>query len=107
VKEECNPEAVVILVGNKKDVLDEEGEGQRQVSQDMITKFKEKFRVVKDFEVSAKSGENVFEVYSQLAKFLFEQHKESINKETDDFEDEFGRASQTKPKDRKKKKGCC
>ena len=77
VREEAREDAVVVLVGNKKDAI-EDGSAEREVSEEDVAAFSKEHRVAVSFEVSAKSGDNVENVYFELAKLLFEIHKDSI-----------------------------
>jgi len=77
VREEAREDAVVVLVGNKKDAI-EDGSAEREVSEEDVAAFSKEHRVAASFEVSAKSGDNVENVYFELAKLLFEIHKDSI-----------------------------
>jgi GTPase SAR1 family protein len=66
VKEECNEDAIVVMVGNKADLEDE----QKTVTSQMIDEERTKYpkgEIKKCFQVSAKTGEGVDGVYKHLA----------------------------------------
>ena len=66
VKSQSEPEALIFLIGNKKDC-----ENEREVGLDKADKFK----MIKNLdlfqETSAKTGENVKETFVSVAKMLY------------------------------------
>ena len=70
LKENANPDIKLILVGNKIDLND------FQVDKEEIKKLKEELEIDSSFEVSAKSGEKVEELFVEACKILY---NESLN----------------------------
>ena len=70
LKENANPDIKLILVGNKIDLND------YQVDKEEIKKLKEELEIDSSFEVSAKSGEKVEELFVEACKILY---NESLN----------------------------
>jgi small GTP-binding protein len=57
----CNPNACILLIGNKCDL-----EGDRQVGGEIVSGFAEMHRL-EYLETSAKSGQNITETFTRLA----------------------------------------
>ena len=73
VKEECDENTVIYIVGNKSDLKD-----KRNVSENQIKDFYSKYGY-KYFETSAKEGTNVLFVFEQLSidmNYFYEKQKE-------------------------------
>ena len=73
VKSQSEPDALIYLIGNKKDC-----ENEREVGLDKA----EKFKVIKQLdaftETSAKTGENVKETFLSIAKMLYQKNIHKI-----------------------------
>ena len=90
IREEVSPKAIIFLIGNKIDLAD-----QRKISKEKGIELAEEYKLP-FFEASAKSGENVDEVFKALYKKISEVYG--------DLEKEMG----TKLNKRKKnKRKCC
>ena len=63
----------MFLIGNQKDK-----EKDRQVSKEEAEKFRKEKGINFYFETSAKSGENVEEVFIMAAKVLYDNFKDKI-----------------------------
>jgi GTPase SAR1 family protein len=73
-------DALLILVGNKRDVDDEvRTRSQRQVTQQDAQAFKEKHRLHYHTEVSAKTGSGIKELVEHLAKSLYHIHQGNLS----------------------------
>ena len=73
IKEECDENIVVYIIGNKNDL-----EEQRSVNENQIKDFRAKYDY-KYFETSAKEGTNILVVFEQLSmdmNFYYEKQKE-------------------------------
>ena len=57
---------ILVLIGNKSDLVDE-----RIISKEMIQEYCKKNEIENYFETSAKTGENVHEIFQLLVKKLF------------------------------------
>jgi len=66
VKSQSEPDALIFLVGNKKDC-----ENEREVGLDKAEKFKHIKNLDLFQETSAKTGENVNETFLSIAKMLY------------------------------------
>eukprot|EP00347_Sterkiella_histriomuscorum_P006173 403353782 len=75
IKTQSEPDAAIVLVGNQKDKI-----SQREVSYEDGLKFKNDKDIDIFIETSAKTGENVQEVFITAAKILYTQHKQKIQK---------------------------
>jgi Ras-related protein Rab-2A len=75
VKQHSNPDIMLYLIGNQAD-----NEEDRQVSQERAQQFLELHKLDAFFETSAKTGQNVEDVFSIAAKQLYLNNKESQNK---------------------------
>ena len=68
-------DALLILVGNKKDVDDEvRTKSQRQVTKEDAFIFKEKHRLHHFMEVSARTGDGIEEMVQYITKTLYHVH---------------------------------
>ena len=74
IKNNEGEQPIVILVGNKSDILDE-----RKISNEEIKEFCKKNNLENYFETSAKTGENVHEMFQSAVKQLFNRFIEPIN----------------------------
>ena len=66
IREEVSPKAIIFLIGNKIDLAD-----QRKISKEKGIELAEEYKLP-FFEASAKSGENVDEVFKALYKKISE-----------------------------------
>ena len=64
---------IVFLVGNKKDQ-----EEKREVSVDRVEQFKREKGIMFSFETSAKTGENIEQVFITASKILYHNYKDKI-----------------------------
>lgn len=64
---------IILIVGNKSDLID-----SREVSQEEIDNYI-KLNNFKYYETSAKSGDNVEELFLELAKSLYSSYKNNMN----------------------------
>jgi len=71
VKQHASSDIVVYLIGNRCDL-----EEEREVTKDRAIEFCQQYGIDKFFETSAKTGDNVEEVFSLAAKELYMQQKE-------------------------------
>ena len=99
-----SPDTNIILVGNKKD-LDE----QREVSYEEGKKFADDFGFIDFFETSAKTGENIKNMFIRASIILYENHliykdQESVSS-FGTFKPSISLLSSKSEKNRRKK--CC
>ena len=66
IKENNNEEYILVLVGNKLDLTP-----TRNINKEIIDKYCKDNEIENYFEVSAKSGENVHEIFETVVKKLF------------------------------------
>ena len=102
-----SPDTKLILVGNKKDL-----EKKRAISYEEGKKFAKEYGFIDFFETSAKTGENIKEMFIKASILLYEEHLKYVNiEEISDFA-----TFREEPKDKKlkkkkiqknQKKGCC
>ena len=71
IKRSSNPDAKIILIGNKVDLEDE-----RVVSYEEAKKYAEDLEFSNFFETSAKSGFNIQEVFIEAANLLYDDYIE-------------------------------
>ncbi len=71
VKQHANNDIVIYLIGNRADLEDE-----REVTSERAIEFCKQYNIDKFFETSAKTGFNVEEVFSLVAKELYMQEKD-------------------------------
>ena len=102
LKKESNPDAKIILIGNKKDL-----ESERVVSSEEAKKYAKDFNFISFFETSAKTGLNTKKVFVDAAIKLYEEHNKFKQSESSiDFElSEKGNTIKRNPI--KKKGNCC
>mmetsp|Transcript_8058 Transcript_8058/g.7134 ORF Transcript_8058/g.7134 Transcript_8058/m.7134 type:complete len:231 (-) Transcript_8058:50-742(-) len=107
-KQHSNPDILLYLIGNQADLEDD-----RQVSRDRAIEFQKKNKIDAFFETSAKTGNNVEEVFALAAKQLYALHKrdskttEEIPATIDSKEPKRLEVDKHNEKSGKKKKGCC
>ena len=73
VKSQSEPDALIFLVGNKKDC-----ENEREVGLDKAEKFKHIKQLDYFTETSAKTGENVKDTFLNIAKMLYQKNIQKI-----------------------------
>ena len=76
IKRSSNPDAKIILIGNKSDL-----ENEREVSYEEAEKYAEDLEFSKFYETSAKEGKNTQEVFLEAANILYSDYLE-YNSET-------------------------
>ena len=64
---------IVFLVGNKKDI-----EEKREVTVDRVEQFKREKGIMFSFETSAKTGENIENLFITASKILYHNFKDKI-----------------------------
>ena len=104
-KGNVSPETEKIIVGNKIDL-----EAQREVNIDTVKDFGEKHNI-DVFEVSAKNGKGVEEIFTHLTKKLFQKkHIGVVQPGEDEFTMRRGsyvlNAESARPKNNKNGEGC-
>ncbi|MFW9874013.1 MAG: Rab family GTPase [Candidatus Thorarchaeota archaeon] len=65
IKENIKEGIPMLLVGNKLDL-----EENREVSEEQVEKFKEDYNISSSIEISAKTGENVEEMFKELTRMI-------------------------------------
>ena len=90
IREEVSPKAIIFLIGNKIDLAE-----QRKISKEKGEELAEEYKIP-FFEASAKSGENVDEVFKALYKKISEVYG--------DLEREMGSKLNKRKKNQRK---CC
>ena len=99
LKSKSSPDIKIILVGNKTDLID-----VRQVSYEEGAKYLEQPGITRFFETSAKTGENIQNIFKDVAIILY---KDFI-KYGDEKELLRSESLQTEKSDMKtQKKSCC
>ena len=71
---------IVILVGNQKD-----REQFREVTPKQAEEFRVKHKIHFFIETSAKTGENVQDIFTMAAKMLYNNYKDKINEMVSSF----------------------
>lgn len=80
VRASCSPEVIPVLIGNKSDV----SAPYREVSFEEGLQFKKDQDLLYFKETSAKSGENVDKLFTDIAKFIYHKYKDSLHKVIED-----------------------
>ena len=110
IQQHAAEDVKIYLIGNKAE-LDE----QREVKFERAIEFAKQHGIHKCFETSAKSGQNVEEVFSCAGKELFEQTEKESQKDKEEKQEEEDPVN-VKDKNQKlsggkkkkaKKGGCC
>ena len=70
---QSEPDVILFLVGNKKDQED-----KREVSQDKVQAFMKENNIKFYFETSAKTGENIEDLFCFASKVLYHSFKDKI-----------------------------
>lgn len=102
-----SPDTKLILVGNKSDL-----ENKRQVEYNEGKKFAKDFQFIDFFETSAKTGENIHNMFIRAANVLYEEHIKYKDYESDTsfttFRPAYGQAlKKGNPKKTKKNTNKC
>tara|TARA_B110000285_G_C15007663_1_gene554735 strand:+ start:572 stop:910 length:339 start_codon:yes stop_codon:yes gene_type:complete len=71
--DQSEPNVIVFLIGNKKDMED-----KREVSLDRVEAFKRERGIQFSFETSAKTGENIESLFITASKILYHNFKDKI-----------------------------
>eukprot|EP00826_Nyctotherus_ovalis_P063262 TRINITY_DN9262_c0_g1_i4.p2 TRINITY_DN9262_c0_g1~~TRINITY_DN9262_c0_g1_i4.p2 ORF type:complete len:238 (+),score=99.62 TRINITY_DN9262_c0_g1_i4:158-871(+) len=105
-KQYAGNEVKVFLIANKCDLSD------KVVTKEMAMEFKEKHGLLGYVETSAKSGQNVKDIFAVIAKMLYvdiKEHRLNAANSASPGEDVPGRGIVINPADAKKpaKKNCC
>ena len=66
VKDQCYPDVIIFMVGNKSEL-----ESKREVSTERALQFKKEHGIKYWVETSAKSGDNVNQLFYDASKFLY------------------------------------
>lgn len=69
IKAQCDPDVTVFLVGNKCDM-----ENQREISIERARAFQKENDIKYMTEASAKSGDNVLNLFKDIAKFMHNRY---------------------------------
>ena len=99
IKQNANSDIVVYLIGNRCDLEDD-----REVTRERAIEFCKQYNIDKFFETSAKTGDNVEEVFSLAAKELYLQSKESEKDAVDNQEEDPTPTRNPKDKNKPPKK---
>ena len=104
LKNQANPNVKVFLVGNKSDL-----ENERVISKEEGERFKEKKKLDRFFETSAKTGENARSSLLEAAKLLYKEYlKAKQNLENgEEQNNDKGNKLERKKENNKGKKRCC
>ena len=100
-----SPDTKLILVGNKLDLKE-----KREVQYEEGKKFADNFGFIDFFESSAKTGENIREMFIKVAIILYEEQKKYLDTESNNSFSTFKPSTAlilNKNKSKRKKKGCC
>ena len=90
IRAQCLEDVMIILVANKSDLEDE-----RMVQVAEALAFKKENGFFYFIETSAKSGDNIFQSFTDIAKFLYLKYKDKL----DEMTGEDGLTKQTKGRD--------
>lgn len=104
IKQNANPDVVLYLVGNQLDLAESEIGGREVPPEDAIAMI-EKYKLDGFMETSAKSGENIQEVFHKFAASLVNRFSDQMQGDLTTKPSSFDLRKPTKPSH--KKKGCC
>jgi Ras-related protein Rab-2A len=79
VKQHASSDIIIYLIGNRCDL-----EEDREVTKEKAIEFCRQYNIDKYFETSAKTGQQVEEVFSLAAKELYLQQKDQQNEEQEE-----------------------
>ncbi|CAG9318204.1 unnamed protein product [Blepharisma stoltei] len=102
IRQNSSQDADIFLVANQVDLV-ENGEQPREVSAEDGKEFAEKHELSGFLETSAKSGQNVQEVFTKFCTILYEKWLEKQDDDPKPVQHTIG----LKPTTVKKKKKCC
>lgn len=106
LRKESNPDAKIILIGNKVDL-----ESEREISYEEAEKYAKDYNFSYFFETSAKTGFNAQKVFINAALTLYEDYLKYKTSESssENISSSFGSSKLTKEskKSKKKKEGHC
>ena len=105
-----NPDAKIFLIGNKTDLYE-----KREITYDEANNFSEKFEFSNFFESSAKSGDNVKNIFIGIADLLIQNYSSCFSislikndkSNTESFSLSKEEAKKNKKNSPKLKAGCC
>lgn len=80
VRNSCNPDTQVFLIGNKSDLSPME----REVSLEEALEFQRKNNILYFCETSAKSGDNIGKLFLDAAKFIYLKYRDQLHKLVED-----------------------
>ena len=81
VRNQCSPDVMLFIVGNKCDLDEEDREVSFEEGQEWVQEYLEEYCENKDeiditfMEVSAKSGANIDSLFEEISRKLIEKHK--------------------------------
>ena len=102
IKDSVNIEDKVIFpVGNKKDLTN------RKITKEKAEKFAKEKGINKYFETSAKTGENINEVFNEISKDIFDLYNKTANDDDDSIQKSFSLDESRDIIATKKKRKCC
>ena len=87
----------IILAGNKLDL-----EESRQVTKEVAQEIKEKFKISYTMEISAKTGENVEDMFLKLTHLMVENSKEFVKREQLIYQQRMASLSEEEKEKRRK-----
>ena len=76
-----NESPIIVLIGNKKDMISE-----RQITKEDIEKYCKQNEIDNYFETSAKNGESIHELFKQVVRKLFIKYIEPNSSDAYSFE---------------------
>jgi GTPase SAR1 family protein len=80
IKNSCQADVQVFLIGNKSDLSPME----REVSLEEALEFQRKNNILYFTETSAKSGDNITQLFMDAAKFIYLKYKDQLHKMIED-----------------------
>ena len=89
----------IVLIGNKKDL-----ENNRQVSYEEGAKFLDDNKIIKFYETSAKTGENIQNIFKDIGTILYQNYLKFKDEDSLTSSDTF---KTSKKNMKQKKKHCC
>ncbi|CAG9329964.1 unnamed protein product [Blepharisma stoltei] len=101
-KQNAGPDVSLFLVGNVLDLSPEE----REVDTDIAEKYAAENKLDGFMETSAKTAENVTEVFTKFGEILYKKHRSEITALNPEVRPNDPGVI-IRPTDAKKKKGCC
>ena len=93
VHQKANPGCGILLVGNKKDL-----ENEIVIQSSDIEQFRNNIGAFEAIEASAKSGENIDEIFMEVAKFIFEKQNAADGKQVSPVAVSLPEKEKEKPK---------